>query len=62
MAQLDTLNDQFGLDRAIEVVTRFRGVCGTWRGPVAKRVKAELEAMLTLHEISNWPTTEISAG
>jgi hypothetical protein len=50
MSDLHTLDDKYYGDRAVEVVARFLGVAGTWRGPVAKRVKAELNAMLTLHD------------
>lgn len=49
MSELDTLHDRYHLDSAVEMVSRFIGVAGTWRGPVAKRVKAELKAMLALH-------------
>ena len=53
MAQLQGLGDKYHLDSAVSIVAYFLGTAGTWRGPVAKRVKAELRAMMTLHNNSN---------
>jgi hypothetical protein len=50
MSKLDSLDDRYHADSAVSVVAYFLGCAGTWRGPVAKRVKAELAAMLTLHK------------
>jgi hypothetical protein len=49
MSTLDTLDDFYGGDSAVEVVSRFLAHRQTWRGPVAERIKAELQAMLVLH-------------
>jgi hypothetical protein len=46
MGQLSTLKDDYGNDSAIETVTRFLSVANSWRGETARRVKAELGAML----------------
>ena len=46
MRALRTVADPYGLDPGDEIVARFLANAGTWRGPVARRVKAELRAML----------------
>lgn len=46
MSQLDLLSDYFHLDSATSVVEYFLANASTWRGDVAKRVKAELRGML----------------
>jgi hypothetical protein len=46
MMDLQTINDRFINDSARSVVTYFLGNAKGWRGDVAKRVKAELNAML----------------
>jgi hypothetical protein len=53
MQELQSLNDYYGLDRAASIVAGFSGAASTWRGAIARRVKAELKAMLVLHENSN---------
>ena len=45
MARLDKITDRFGDDHADDVVIYFLSNATTWRGPVARRVKAELKAM-----------------
>ena len=45
MASLDSINDTYGWDSALEIVLRFLSNASTWRGETAKRVKAELKAM-----------------
>ena len=45
MARLDKITDRFGDDDADSVVIYFLSNATTWRGPVARRVKAELKAM-----------------
>ena len=50
MSELRTLDQSYGLDTAVSVVAHFLGVCGTWRGPVARRVKDELRNMLERQE------------
>lgn len=49
MSTLNTLDDDYFGDSAVEVVSRFLAHRQTWRGPVAERIKAELQAMLVLH-------------
>jgi hypothetical protein len=46
MRQLGTMKDMYGCDSADEVVTYFLSNATNWRGDVARRVKAELNAML----------------
>ena len=46
MYSLETINDKYGMDSGHSIVAYFLGNAGTWRGEVAKRVKAELNAML----------------
>jgi len=46
MSQLEFINDMYFMDSAREVVARFLANAGTWKGPVAKKIKAELKSML----------------
>ena len=46
MAQLNDINESYGYDDAKGIVRYFLANAGTWRGEVAKRVKAELNAMV----------------
>lgn len=46
MAGLDSMGDSYGMDSASSIVRYFLANAQTWRGEVAKRVKAELKAML----------------
>jgi hypothetical protein len=46
MGQLDLISDQFHYDSAESVVRYFLSNASSWRGETAKRVKAELKAML----------------
>lgn len=50
MAELHSIRDKYGLDTAVEIVARFIGVAGTWRGPAARRIKTELKGILAMHE------------
>lgn len=45
MGELDQITGNYGADSAKEIVIRFLINAGTWRGEVAKRVKAELKAL-----------------
>ena len=45
MYTLDSLYDQYGADDAVSVVVYFLSNAGGWRGPEARRIKAELKAM-----------------
>lgn len=46
MGELLTMQDKFYLDSADEIVARFLANAGAWRGEVARKIKAELNAML----------------
>tara|TARA_A100000172_G_scaffold46113_1_gene28524 strand:- start:268 stop:501 length:234 start_codon:yes stop_codon:yes gene_type:complete len=44
-ALIDT-NDRFGLDDGDSIVRYFLSNATTWRGPVARNIKAELKALI----------------
>jgi hypothetical protein len=46
MHALNGIDDVYGFDSAREVVMYFLSNATTWRGPVARVIKAELKAML----------------
>jgi thiamine biosynthesis protein ThiC len=46
MGRLDKITDQLGWDDGTDIVIRFLSNARTWRGDTARRVKAELKAML----------------
>ena len=46
MAQLDHISDRYHYDSAESVVRYFLSNASAWRGDTAKRIKAELKAML----------------
>lgn len=46
MRGLDKMTDFYGLDPGDEIVMYFLANAGTWRGPVARSIKAELKAMI----------------
>ena len=46
MLTLDKITDRYMCDDAKTIVCYFLANASTWRGEVAKRVKAELRAML----------------
>jgi hypothetical protein len=43
---LNVVTDQYGYDSGESVVRYFLANAATWRGETAKRIKAELKAML----------------
>lgn len=45
MAQMTSINDPYYADSGKSVVLYFIANAGSWRGEVAKRVKAELKQM-----------------
>ena len=45
MRALISINDEFGADSAKSIVLYFLANAQTWKGPVARRIKAELKAM-----------------
>jgi hypothetical protein len=46
MSLLTGVNDMYGQDRAEDIVRYFLANSRTWRGETARRVKAELKAMI----------------
>lgn len=46
MSTMDSPDDNFGLDPGKEIVLYFLANAGTWRGDVARRIKAELKGMV----------------
>lgn len=46
LQSLHYLSDSYGYDSAKSVVLYFLSNAGTWKGETAKRVKAELRAMV----------------
>jgi hypothetical protein len=45
MQSLSSITDRYGSDNAKSVVLYFLCNAGTWRGPIAKSIKAELKAL-----------------
>jgi hypothetical protein len=45
MYSLDSVEDDYYFDSGKSIVSYFLANASTWRGPVAKRVKAELKLM-----------------
>jgi len=46
MACIETPDDSYGLDSGRSIVTYFLVNASTWRGPDARRIKAELKKLL----------------
>lgn len=46
VSELKTINDNYFQDSARSIVAYFLGNATTWRGPVARAVKKELNAIL----------------
>lgn len=46
LATLDTIGDAYGADDARGIVRYFLSNAKTWKGDTAKRIKAELQALL----------------
>jgi hypothetical protein len=46
MLSLNSIDDKYMLDDARDIVRYFLANASTWRGEVARRVKAELKAMI----------------
>ena len=46
MGSLNYMSDHYGLDCAASIVLYFLGNAQTWKGPVARRIKAELKGMV----------------
>ena len=48
MDTMETIDQPYYQDSGLSIVTYFLGNAGTWRGPDAKRIKAELRTMTGL--------------
>ena len=46
MFSLNTVQDQYGMDDARNIVVYFLSNAASWKGETAKRIKAELKAMV----------------
>jgi hypothetical protein len=46
MHSLETVRDAYGADSGVSIVAYFLSNASQWRGETARRVKAELRAML----------------
>lgn len=46
MFEMDRITDNYMFDSGKGIVSYFLSNAGSWRGPVAKLIKAELKAML----------------
>jgi len=46
MFDLRSINDNYGYDSGTSIVAYFLANASSWRGPVAKAIKAELKKML----------------
>lgn len=46
MSCLNSVNDNYIMDSGRSIVSYFLANAGSWRGETAKRIKAELKAML----------------
>ncbi|MFE5369228.1 hypothetical protein [Streptomyces mirabilis] len=46
MDWMNKITDSYGYESADDIVRYFLSNAGTWRGPKAREVKAELKAML----------------
>jgi hypothetical protein len=43
LSELNSVSDNYGYDSGVSIVLYFLANANTWRGPVAKAVKAELK-------------------
>lgn len=46
MRVLDTVDDKFGYDSAKSIILYFLANAQTWKGPTAKKIKAELKELI----------------
>ena len=49
MLTLENLDQDYGLDGAVSIVSYFLANASTWKGEVARRIKSELKQMLKDH-------------
>lgn len=48
MLALNHVNDKYGMDTGHSIVLYFLANAGTWRGPIAKEIKAELKRRVNI--------------
>lgn len=46
MSSLQTMTDSYGMDSASSIIAYFLSNASSWKGETAKKIKAELNAML----------------
>lgn len=46
LEEIDTIKDMYGADSGKTCVAYFLSNAGSWRGPVARRIKKELNALI----------------
>ena len=54
MARLSSVEDTYGYEDGRGVVLYFLSNASTWRGPDAKRIKAELKELVKMPPKPNW--------
>jgi hypothetical protein len=47
MEKLNNVNDRYGADPAVAVLSYFLAAAATWKGSDAQRIKAEIKAILS---------------
>jgi hypothetical protein len=63
LEELTSIHERYGLDSGISIVLYFLGNAQTWRGETARRIKAELKAIVKEYERSqNQSNVEYEAG
>ena len=55
---LNTINDDYGYDSAKSIVLYFLSNANSWRGDVARRVKAELKELVKVMAVSRYNKDE----
>jgi hypothetical protein len=61
MESLNSINDNYGSDSGSSIVAYFLSNATSWRGPVAKRIKAELNSMLKSSKRAAFDTERVFA-
>ena len=47
MERLDPVTDRFRWDSAVEILAKFRWAARTWEGPMAEKIKQEIDQILS---------------
>jgi len=47
MERLDPATDRFRTESAIEILAKFRWAARLWQGPVAEKIKEEIDQILS---------------